>query len=272
MDRCKTRYPIVLVHGTGFRDLRRPVYWGRIPKALQQRGAKLCYGLQDCWASTATNAAALKERVARILDETGAEKVNMIGHSKGGLEIRMLASSLGMGSSIASVTTIATPHYGSKTIDRLLEAPRGFFNIAAFAVNNWIHLLGDREPDFLAVCNDLSTPHAARFNLDNPDHPDVFYQSYACVMRCPFSDVNLFMANAVVGLFEGPNDGLVSVRSAMWGENSAVLRSAGRRGISHVDAIDFRRARLSRRQREGYVSDIVDVYVAIVEDLKKRGL
>ena len=27
---CKTRYPVVLIHGAGFRDLRWPVYWGRI--------------------------------------------------------------------------------------------------------------------------------------------------------------------------------------------------------------------------------------------------
>ena len=32
-DSCKTRYPIVLIHGAGFRDLKWPVYWGRIPKA-----------------------------------------------------------------------------------------------------------------------------------------------------------------------------------------------------------------------------------------------
>ena len=28
---CQTKYPIVLIHGAGFRDLKWPVYWGRIP-------------------------------------------------------------------------------------------------------------------------------------------------------------------------------------------------------------------------------------------------
>ena len=195
MNSCKTRYPIVLVHGAGFRDLKWPIYWGRIPKALEHRGAELYYGLQDCWASTAANADILKERVIQILSETGADKVNMIGHSKGGLEIRMLASSLGMGDRIASITTIATPHHGSKTIDKLLKAPCGLFNIAAFAVNNWIHILGDKKPDFWAVCHDFSTRHMAQFNLNNPDYTGIFYQSYACVMRHPFSDINLSTAN-----------------------------------------------------------------------------
>ena len=49
---CRTRYPIVLIHGAGFRDLKWPVYWGRIPAELQKRGAVVRYGLQDCWAST----------------------------------------------------------------------------------------------------------------------------------------------------------------------------------------------------------------------------
>ena len=271
MDCCKTKYPIVLVHGVGFRDLTWPVYWGRIPKALTDRGADIYYVLQDSWASISTNAEALKERVTQILDETGSEKVNLIGHSKGGLEIRMLASSLGMGDRIASITTIATPHYGSKTIDILLKSPNGFFNITAFAVNNWIRLVGDKKPDFLKVCYELTTKYMAQFNLDNPDCAGVFYQSYACVMSSPFSDINLSTANQIVRLIEGPNDGLVCVSSAIWGEHNTILHSANRRGISHVDAIDLRRIPFTRKQKEGCVSDIVDVYVKMVENLKSSG-
>ena len=32
---CATRYPLVLIHGAGFRDLKWPVYWGRIPRELK---------------------------------------------------------------------------------------------------------------------------------------------------------------------------------------------------------------------------------------------
>ena len=45
---CSTRYPFVLVHGTGFRDWG---YWGRIPKALEERGARVFFGGQDGWWS-----------------------------------------------------------------------------------------------------------------------------------------------------------------------------------------------------------------------------
>ena len=268
---CRTRYPIVLIHGAGFRDLKWPVYWGRIPRALEERGAQIRYGLQDCWASTETNAAEIVRRIDAILAETGAEKVNVIAHSKGGLEARMAASSLGAGAKIASITTIASPHHGSRTVDLLFRMPRGLFSLAAFAVDNWIRVVGDRRPDFLEVCKGFTTQAAERFNRENPDVPGVFCQSYACVMSHPLSDINLSTANFVVSRLEGPNDGLVTLSSASWGETH-VLRGAGFRGISHLDAIDLRRAPLSRRRGGEGVADICDVYVQIVEELKRRGL
>ncbi|MBY6921890.1 triacylglycerol lipase, partial [Clostridium botulinum] len=46
-DICKTKYPIVLVHGVGFRDLKYINYWGRIPKELIRNGATVYYGNQE---------------------------------------------------------------------------------------------------------------------------------------------------------------------------------------------------------------------------------
>ena len=160
----KTKYPVLMVHGVGFRDLKWPLYWGRIPNALSDIGTELFYGQQDCWARIEDNAKSLKARIRQILDETDSEKVNIIAHSKGGLEARMVASTLGMGGQIASITTIGTPHRGSKTIDRLLKAPDSLFNIASFAVDNWIGLIGDTKPNFYAVCKDFSTEYAEKFN------------------------------------------------------------------------------------------------------------
>ncbi|MBQ7279035.1 MAG: hypothetical protein IJR17_07575 [Clostridia bacterium] len=268
---CQTQYPIVLIHGAGFRDLKWPVYWGRIPGALQLRGAAIYYGLQDCWASTETNAREIVRRIESVLAETGAQKVNLIAHSKGGLEARMAASSLGAGDKIASITTIATPHHGSKTLDKLFRAPKAIFSLAAFAVNNWIRLVGDKQPDFLAVCEGFTTEHMTAFNKNNPDVPGVFYQSFGCVMAHPLSDINLSTANFVLSRIEGENDGLVSLDSAKWGDNFTVLRGNGRQGISHLDAIDLRRRPLAKGSGQG-VTDIVDVYIDIVRGLKTRGL
>lgn len=267
---CKTEYPILLVHGAGFRDLKTPVYWGRIPNVLRSHGATVFFGEQDCWASTETNAHALCERIDAVLKETGAKKVNIIAHSKGGLEARMAASSLNCADRIASITTIGTPHRGSKTFSIFLRAPRVFFSIAAFAVNNWIRLIGDREPDFRRVCEEFAVSHMERFNAENPDATGVFYQSVAGVMRRPFSDINLSTACFVLNRIEGPNDGLVSAESARWGERCIEIRGNTRRGISHLDEIDFRRSAFSKKTGKD-VRDITDFYVELVHDLKNRG-
>ncbi len=267
---CRTRFPIVLIHGAGFRDLKWPVYWGRIPAALQKKGAVIFYGLQDCWADTETNAEAIARRIDEILAETGSGKVNIIAHSKGGLDARRAASAYGCGEKIASITTVATPHRGSRVLDRLFCLPRPVWNAAAFAVNNWIRLVGDRKPDFLKLCEDMTTEGMQRFNARTPDVPGVYYQSFACVMKHPFSDLNLSTANAVVRRYEGENDGLVSVESARWGEDFRVLRSNAFRGVSHLDAIDLRRSPLTGKAGPG-VSDICDVYVDLVSELKSRG-
>ncbi len=269
-DLCRTKYPIVLIHGAGFRDLPWPVYWGRIPKALEAHGAKIFYGLQDCWASIETNAEAISARIDGILEKTGAGKVNLIAHSKGGLDARRALTAYGCAEKVASLTTVATPHRGSKTIDRLLRLPRPVWNLAAAAVNNWIKIVGDKKPDFLRLCEDFTTDRMAAFNEANPDVPGVFYQSVACVMKHPFSDINLSTANFVLNRLEGPNDGLVSLESARWGERILVLKSNAFRGISHLDAIDLRRAPFTRKQGAG-VSDICQVYIEVAADLKQRG-
>lgn len=269
---CKTKYPVLLVHGAGFRDYKRPLYWGRIPNMLQERGSTLFFGQQDSWASVEDNAEILLDRIQRIVRSSGCEKVNIIAHSKGGLEARMAASSLCGGDMIASITTISTPHYGSKTIDYLFrKIPKPLFHIAAFAVNGWSRIAGDKQADFLKACEEFSTEKMAAFNEQNPDVPGVFYQSYAGVMQSPFSDINLAVANFIIKHIEGANDGLVSVSSASWGENTYIIRSNSNRGISHLDEVDFRRIPLTQKEGDG-VSDICELYIEIVEGLKQKGL
>ncbi len=269
-DNCKTKYPLLLLHGAGFRDLKKPVYWGRIPGALEKRGCEVYFGNQDCWGSTETNAEAIRTRIGEVLARSGRDKVNIIAHSKGGLDARMAASSLGCGAWIASLTTVATPHRGSRTLDRLFRAAKPAFSAAAFAVNNWIRLVGDKKPDFLRLCEGLTTEAMERFNEANPDVPGICYQSFACVMKHPFSDLNLSTANFILNRLEGPNDGLVSVESALWGPNARVLRARGFRGLSHLDAIDLYRSPMSRRTGPG-VGDICEFYTDLVRDLRDRG-
>lgn len=68
------QYPVMLVHGFGFRDGKRINYWGRIPKLLEEKGCAVFYGKQDSSGTIEDNALFLKERIEEILRETGAEK------------------------------------------------------------------------------------------------------------------------------------------------------------------------------------------------------
>ena len=53
---CKTKYPILLVHGVFFRDYKYLNYWGRIPRELKRNGATLFYGEHQSALSVADSA------------------------------------------------------------------------------------------------------------------------------------------------------------------------------------------------------------------------
>ena len=261
-----------MIHGAGFRDRKHLSYWGRIPKALEKQGATLYYGHQDSWGSVEYNAGVLKDNLNKILSETKYEKVNIIAHSKGGIEARYMISSLGMADKIASLTTLATIHNGSRTIDLLCKLPKWLYKIAAFFTNIFFRILGDKKPDFYTASREFTTVHMKTFNEQNPDAPSVYYQSYAAVMKNPFSDLLMFWTNLFVWLIEGENDGLVTPTAATWTNFKGVLRGATRRGISHADEVDARRMNFTRKKSENGVSDIRNFYIDVASELKQMGL
>lgn len=50
------KYPILLVHGMGFRDDRSIGYWGRIPQRLEENGFEVYLSGQDSNGSIESNA------------------------------------------------------------------------------------------------------------------------------------------------------------------------------------------------------------------------
>lgn len=266
----KMKYPLLLVHGMGFRDYEHIGYWGRIPKALEQLGCRVYYGGQDSSGTIETNGRHLAKRIDEILEETGSEKVNILAHSKGGLDSRYAISTLGMGDKVASLTTMATPHHGSETVDKLLSFPDWMVRFVGWCADIWFHVMGDHHPDTYRVFHCFTTREAAEFNANNPDHPDIYYQSYAFVMKNPLSDFLMWLPNTVVGWVEGPNDGLLPPDAVKWGEFRGTFTGAGRRGISHCDEIDLRRRPLCRNGAEG-VTDITELYIQAVRNIIEKG-
>ena len=91
-DICATRWPILLVHGVGFKQAEKLRLWGRIPETLKAHGARVFISNQDSWGSYESNALQLRIAVNQILEDQQAEKINIIAHSKGGIDARTRAS------------------------------------------------------------------------------------------------------------------------------------------------------------------------------------
>lgn len=263
---CHTRYPLLLVHGVFFRDFRFFNYWGRVPYALKQNGAVIYYGGQQSAASVASCGQELAERIRSIAEETGCEKLNIIAHSKGGLDSRYAISACGAAPYIASLTTINTPHRGCIFADYLLnKIPQGIQKSVAKKYNAALKKCGDSDPDFLSAVQDLTASACELRNKKLSDPPDVYYQSVGSKMNLASSGrFPLNMAYPLVRHFDGANDGLVSMESARWGESFTALSTSEGRGISHGDMID-----LNRENIPGF--DIREFYVNLVANLKEKG-
>lgn len=263
---CQTRYPILLVHGVFFRDFRFFNYWGRIPIELKRNGATLYYGNQQSAASVAHCGEELAARIKQIIQETGCEKVNIIAHSKGGLDSRHAISACGVAPCVASLTTINTPHRGCIFADYLLDnIPDNICAQAASKYNAALTLLGDNKPDFMEAVQDLTASACTSRNELLPDDPQVYYQSVGSKMNHALSGrFPLNMSYPMVKHFDGVCDGLVSIDSMKWGDDFTYLSVPGGRGISHGDMID-----LNRENIAGF--DVREFYVDLVHKLKERG-
>ncbi|MEI3338298.1 MAG: triacylglycerol lipase [Clostridium sp.] len=262
---CKTKYPIVMVHGIFFRDWMFINYWGRIPKALITNGAEIFYGKQQSSNAVCKSGEELKENILKIIKDTGCEKVNIIAHSKGGLDSRYAISCLGLDKYVASLTTINTPHRGCKFAEYLLDKlPNKLVDFIAEKYNKTFIKLGDKNPDFLSGVKDLTASRCDEFNKKVLDVEGVYYQSVMSKMKNVFSaSFPLNLGYILCKIFDGENDGLVEVNSGKWG-NFLGLITAKKRGISHGDVID-----LTRIDIEDF--NVCEFYVNLVSKLKDMG-
>ena len=263
---CKTKYPLLLVHGVFFRDYKAVNYWGRIPKELERNGATVFYGNHQSALSVADSGSELAQRIKQIVSETGCEKVNIIAHSKGGLDCRYAVSHCGADAYTASLTTINTPHRGCRFADYLLEKiPEGVKNSIAKSYNAALRKAGDDNPDFLAAVTDLTDKNCSMLNQTTADMPEIYYQSVGSKLnKATNGKFPLNFTYHIAKHFNGANDGLVSEDSFRWGENYTFLTVPGKRGISHGDMVD-----LNRENIPGF--DVREFYVQLVADLKNKG-
>lgn len=264
---CRTKYPILLVHGVFFRDFRYFNYWGRIPEELERNGATIFYGNQQSASSVENCGKELAEKIMQVVNDSECGKVNIIAHSKGGLDSRYALTLPGIKEHVASLTTINTPHRGCKFADYLLKTmKKSTVDLITNTYNKTLRKLGDHDPDFIRAVRDLTFENCQKFNEEIHDQPGVYYQSVGSLMEKPSGgQFPLNLSYIICEKHDGKNDGLVGEESFPWGERFQLLTTSCKRGISHGDVIDLNHENLKD-------FDVREFYVNLVNDLKKRGL
>jgi triacylglycerol lipase len=251
----QTRYPIVLCHGmAGFTSLFGVVdYFYGIDTALASSGASVFLTHVPQFDTTEARGEELLSEVEEIVARTGSGKVNLIGHSQGGLDVRYVAAV--RPDLVASVTTVGSPHQGAALADYLLAhlAPGGFDEtvLALFADSLGMlidFLSGNTDPqDAIGALDSLSSAGAAAFNAQYPAGlPTTPCGSgpasangisfYSWGGASPLTNI-LDPSDPALGLsslvYPGPNDGLVGTCSAHFG---TVIRD--NYTMNHLDEVN----------------------------------
>jgi triacylglycerol lipase len=279
----QTKYPVVLAPGVlGFDTVLGVPYWYKIPGALQSNGSTVYIATASAVNSANAVGEQLLGQVKTILAISGAQKVNLIGHSEGGFSSRYVAGTIP--ANVASVTTFDSPVKGSPVADDI----GGFLNktntggVASTIVNAFANLFDAAAGvsygnSILAMLSSMSTNGAAQFNAQFPNGVPTsacgngaatgpngqLYFSYDGT-----SDVTnildplsvLWAATSLA--FNGPNDGLTGQCSSHfgtvvrdnypWNHGNAINQFLGLTGL--------------------FAPDPVTVYVNQVNRLKNAGV
>lgn len=241
-------YPIVLAHGFfGFRDFAGidfiNYYQGVVTHLAREGETRVFTPTVDPFNDSTLRGAELLARVEEIIRQTGAKKVNLIGHSQGGLDARYVAHE--RPDLVASVTTFATPHHGTPLSDdfELIDNP-----FTSWAFDGIVKLLGrplwdqiGHDTSITRSFRQFSREEIADFNARYPDVPGIPYWSIAgrtagalATDECRTPDAPpwiskwdrtkdttellLKVPQVLISNIHGlPNDGLVPIESAKWG-------------------------------------------------------
>ncbi len=226
--------PVVFAHG--FLAYRQFLVWEFYPGVIEAFQQKNIDAFRPIVHPTATIETRADQLLNAINREIGThESFHIIAHSMGGLDSRFLASPNGLnqGNRVVSLTTISTPHRGSKMAEGI---PEPFKNLWATGAGLLKNMTSSKESqDFLAAIAENQWDSVEQLSPDylcnvfNPriiDAPKVHYYSYAGSL---FKKKKNFLTSLRKSLasnlckIKGEHDGLVTVESAKWGTFKGIL-------------------------------------------------
>ena len=111
-DPLAAHIPVVLVHGL----VDNRSIFTLMRRALRRRGfTQVCtWNYSPLQRDVQSAAEALRRHIEHICRETGHERVQVVGHSLGGLVARYLVQRLGGDDRVESLITLGTPHVGTR--------------------------------------------------------------------------------------------------------------------------------------------------------------
>src|SRR5699024_870740 len=157
--------------------------------------------------------------IHKVKERADAEKLNIVAHSMGGLDMRYAISKLNAAPHIASLTTISTPHHGTSLAELALNTPDRIRD----KIGSFLEWMGGRigdptdESDAIGAARQLTRRYITEvFNPDIQDNPDIPYYSYSSAVgkgtNRPIKVISRYQNNYIFEN-EGLNDGMVSVES-----------------------------------------------------------
>lgn len=170
----QTKYPIVLAPGVlGFDKVLGIEYFYGIAGNLRDNGARVFNTSASAFNTSEARGEQLLSQVRTVLAVTGAQKVNLIGHSHGGFSARYVAGVIP--GNVASVTTIGSPVKGTPVgnlMQQVIDTP-WIGGLASTIVNAFSTLLttiagNGWNEDFKGSMASLSSAGAASFNAKFP--------------------------------------------------------------------------------------------------------
>lgn len=234
----KTKYPIFLCHGFGaIGALVKPSPLHDPCMLMREHGIVAFAPNVVPYASIETRAKNWVRLIRQVCDEHGFEKVNVVAHSMGGLDMRHALCHLDISDRIASLTTVATPHRGTYLADLVLKTPE-ILTERLSEVVDWFgnNVYPKEKSNAIGSVEQLTQGYIKDcFNKETPDNPEVPIFSYAASVgkgtNYPLNPIFKFQ-NSQIYEHEGENDSFVSIESAKWGTY------LGSVNLSHLNQIN----------------------------------
>lgn len=234
-------------------------YWHGIKETLEEHGCRVLVAKVPPFAAIETRAGALNKFIADKVTKWQNKhhtnekvKINLVAHSMGGLDCRYLISKLEKKNyEIMSLTTISTPHRGTYAADFATKyAPKA-------AIDNYFPSL-----------RQMTREYSRKMNWELLNDPKVQYFSFGGSAHLNPSDM-YYIPWYVIGQKEGPNDGMVSLRSCKWGKYMGHIE-----GVDHKDLINWMGGVNRIKQAVGAEVDFnpLAFYLSIADNLARNGL